>query len=252
MTPPPSPGYEIDGLTSSISCLSLSRQKPQSFKKFLQLPTEIRLQVFEHLLSSPTEKRFPHPLLAVSKGVRNESAPLVFKNVTLNLWRGTPGKDVRECILYLSSSRSAAKNVRSIPWSELQRMSLAQYLPWLGTIFMEARFGNSFLITFLRIEFAVATSEPARVRVESYIPGPVNKDGITYTPFRSRVRSHMECSEKVRDRIVEMVAGFRKSRKVNIRWIEELIEGDQLEAICEVVREDYASGRKLDAFLRER
>lgn len=252
MTPPPSPGYEIDGLTSSISCLSLSRQKPQSFKKFLQLPTEIRLQVFEHLLSSPTEKRFPHPLLAVSKDVRNESAPLVFKSVTLNFWRGTTGKDVRECILYLSNSRSAAKNVRSIPWSELQRMSLAQYLPWLGTIFMEARFGNSFLITFLRIEFAVATSEPARVRVESYIPGPVNKDGITYTPFRSRVRSHVECSEKVRARIVEMVAGFRKSRKVNIRWIEELIEGDQLEAICEAVREDYSSGRQLDAFLRDR
>ena len=83
MTTPPSPGYEIDGLASSISCLSLSRQKPQSFKKFLQLPTEIRLQVFEHLLSSPTEKRFPHPLLAVSKDVRNESAPLVFKSVTL-------------------------------------------------------------------------------------------------------------------------------------------------------------------------
>jgi len=99
---------------------------------------------------------------------------------------------------------------------------------------------------------AMARSTETRARQGDVLVEHAHSSNHTFTSLKGFWRPYDTLVCLVTDRIVEMVAGFRKSRKVNIRWIEELIEGDQLEAICEAVREDYASGRKLDAFLRER
>ncbi|KAG9952678.1 hypothetical protein KCU85_g1835, partial [Aureobasidium melanogenum] len=128
-----------------------------------ELPTEIRLMIYEALFEDATQQYFPHPMLWLSDEISDECAPSLFRHLRLCISNppqlGLHGD--QWVATFSSRNREDSSVVRAIPWERIHKAKcLSNWLPHLRQVHIQyiGYQGPKMFLASLELDFDDARS----------------------------------------------------------------------------------------------